>query len=136
MPVDEQDAYPVADDEYNLRRPPGVTRAAQIVFVAGVGCLPLAVVIVATHGGPALGLWFGITAFAYLWLAAQLWRGNNNARIAIMVLFAANVALDFLASMGIALFVTLALNALVIAQLTSSAAEQFFRPATGDPARP
>lgn len=128
MPVDEQDAQPVLDDEHGLRRPPGVTRAAQIVFVAGVGCLPLAVFSVAVGGGSALGLWFGITAFGYLWLAAQLWHGSNNARIAIGVLFALNVGLDFLTSMGIALAVTLALNAVVIVLLTSSAAEKFFRP--------
>lgn len=101
--------------------------------MGGVACFPLAVVVVATGGaGPGLGLWFAATAFAYLWLATKLWSGSNAARIAIAVLFAANVALEFLGSMGIALFVTLALNGVVLALLTSRAAEQFFRPDAGD----
>ena len=114
-------------------RPTGVSAAAMIVFVGGVCCLPLSVVVVAVgSGGPGLALWFAATAFLYLWLATRLWHGSSAARTAIMVLAAVNVGLEYLGSMGIALFVTLALNGAVIALLTSRAAERFFRPDAGD----
>jgi hypothetical protein len=110
-----------------------VRTAVRIVFVGGVACFPLAVVVVATGGGgPAVGLWFAAMAFGYLWLAMRLWAGSNAARTAIVILFAVNVAVEFLGSMGIALFVTLAVSATVIALLTGRAADQFFRPDAGD----
>jgi hypothetical protein len=128
VPLDDMDARAM-EDAWGHRRPTSVTVAAAIVLVGGAACFPLGIVIVATEGGggPGLGLWFAATAFVYLWLATRLRTGSSAARTAIVVLFAANIALEFLGSMGIALFVSLAVNGVVIALLTSRAAEHFYR---------